>query len=239
MLQCIFVCFVFFIFVFVKIDNIRICYAYNLIMNTNIINKKEILEKTQEFAKDYMKDYDDSHSFSHVIRVTNMATKIALSENLREDQIFIIQLAALTHDIADSKYKDSEHSQQYILRDFFNNLFEDKDIIERIVNISCNVSLSIEISNNNYSTAYNCIELDCVRDADRIDSLGSIGISRYFMYGIVKNKSNINDIINNIQNRTNIIMNNIKTNMGKNISYQKYNVIQMFIEDYCNSINII
>ena len=69
----------------------------------SIINKKEILKKTEEFAKDYMKNYDDSHSFAHVIRVANMATKIALSENLSEDQIFIIQLAALTHDINDSK----------------------------------------------------------------------------------------------------------------------------------------
>ena len=201
-----------------------------------LINKKEILKKTEEFAKDYMKNYDDSHSFSHVIRVANMATKIALSENLNEDQIFIIQLAALTHDINDSKYKDTEETQQDILRKFFNDLFEDKDIIENIVNIACNVSLSIELSNNNYELCKDCIELDCVRDADRIDSLGSIGISRYFMYGIVKNKSNISDIINNIENRTNIIMNNIKTNMGRNISYEKYKVIQIFIEDYCNTV---
>lgn len=202
----------------------------------NIINKKEILIKTQEFAKDYMKNYDDSHSFAHVIRVANMATKIALSENLSEDQIFIIQLAALTHDINDSKYKDTEETQQDILRKFFNDLFEEKDIIENIINIACNVSLSIELSNNNYEYRKDCIELDCVRDADRIDSLGSIGISRYFMYGIVKNKSNISDIINNIENRTNIIMNNIKTDMGRNISYEKYKVIQMFIEDYCNTV---
>lgn len=201
-----------------------------------VINKKEVLEKTEEFAKDYMKLYDDSHSFAHVIRVKNMATKIALSEHLSDDQIFIIQLAALTHDINDSKYKDNEETQQSILRKFFNNLFEDKDIIENIVNISCNVSLSVELSSNNYNSFNNCIELDCVRDADRIDSLGSMGISRYFMYGIVKNKSNINDIINNIENRTNIIMNNIKTDMGRNISYEKYKVIQMFIEDYYNTI---
>ena len=201
-----------------------------------LINKKDILKKTEEFAKDYMKDYDDSHSFAHVIRVANMATKIALSENLSEDQIFIIQLAALTHDINDSKYKDTDDTQQDILRKFFNNLFEDKDIIKNIVNIACNVSLSVELSDTNYDYCKDCIELDCVRDADRIDSLGSVGISRYFMYGIVKNKSNISDIINNIENRTNIIMNTIKTNMGRNISYEKYKVIQMFIEDYCNTV---
>jgi uncharacterized protein len=191
---------------------------------------------TEDFAKDYMKTYDDSHSFEHVIRVKNMATNIALSENLSEEQIFIIQLAALTHDINDSKYRHVEETQQSILRNFFNNLIEDQNIIEKIVNISCNVSLSIELSDNNYDKCNNCIELDCVRDADRIDSLGSIGISRYFTYGIIKKNSTINDIINNIENRTNKIMNNIKTNMGIIISYEKYKIIKIFLDDYHNSI---
>jgi uncharacterized protein len=202
----------------------------------NNINKDEILRMTEDFAKDYMKTYDDSHSFEHVIRVKNMATNIALSENLSEEQIFIIQLAALTHDINDSKYRHVEETQQSILRNFFNNLIEDQNIIEKIVNISCNVSLSIELSDNNYDKCNNCIELDCVRDADRIDSLGSIGISRYFTYGIIKKNSTINDIINNIENRTNKIMNNIKTNMGIIISYEKYKIIKIFLDDYHNSI---
>jgi HD superfamily phosphodiesterase len=104
-----------------------------------ILNKQELLRRTEEFAKDYMKTYDDSHSFEHVVRVKNMATKIALSENLSEEQIFIIQLAALTHDINDSKYRDVDvdETQQNILRKFFNNLIEDKDILETIINISC------------------------------------------------------------------------------------------------------
>jgi len=203
-----------------------------------ILNKQELLRRTEEFAKDYMKTYDDSHSFEHVVRVKNMATKIALSENLSEEQIFIIQLAALTHDINDSKYRDVDvdETQQNILRKFFDNLIEDNDILETIINISCNVSLSVELFNNdNYNLCNNCIELDCIRDADRIDSLGSIGISRYFTYGIIKKNSNINDIIDNIEKRTSKIMNSIKTNMGKNISYEKYKIIKMFIDDYYNS----
>jgi uncharacterized protein len=197
----------------------------------DILNKKDIIKKTEEFVKDYMKYYDDSHSFDHVIRVKNMATKIGLSENLNESQIFIIQLGALTHDINDSKYKTCDETQQNILRTFFDNLIEDKELLENVINISCNVSLSVELSNN-YNSSNNCIELDCIRDADRIDSLGSMGISRYFTYGIIKNNSKIIDIIKNIENRTNKIMNNIKTKMGKNISYEKYKIVKIFIDDY-------
>ena len=48
-------------------------------------------------------------------------------------------------------------------------------------------------------------------------------------------KISIKSIIENIENRTNILMNNIKTDMGKKISKDKYKIIKMFIEDYHNT----
>jgi uncharacterized protein len=211
-------------------------------MDTSFIalSNDEIIILTEDFAKDYMKNYDDSHSFEHAMRVKNMATTLAISENLSEEQIFIIQLAALTHDINDSKYNDNnDDTQENILRTFFNNLIDDRDKLEKIIRIACNVSLSVELANTNNDTkpssSYKSIELDCVRDADRIDSLGAIGISRYFTFGIVKKQSNISNIIENIENRTNILMNNINTDMGKKISREKYKIIRMFIEDYHNT----
>lgn len=201
----------------------------------DFLTKEEIIIITEEFAKDYMKRYDDSHSIEHAIRVKNMATRLAIAENLDDDQIFIIQLAALTHDVNDSKYNNnSEDTQENILRGFFSNLINDKMLLENIITTACNVSLSIELANENRIKS---IELDCVRDADRIDSLGAIGISRYFTYGIVKRQSDISSIIENIENRTNILMNNISTDMGKKISSEKYKIIRMFIEDYRDTMN--
>lgn len=198
------------------------------------LSNEEIIILTEDFAKDYMKKYDDSHSFEHAMRVKNMATTLAISENLNEEQIFIIQLAALTHDINDSKYSNNnDDTQENVLRGFFDNLIDDKSILENIIDIACNVSLSLELAKT--SSSPKSIELDCVRDADRIDSLGAIGISRYFTYGIVNKQSNISSIIDNIENRTNILMNNINTDMGKKISTDKYRIIRMFIEDYRNT----
>jgi uncharacterized protein len=220
--------------------NILLYAIYNMDTSFVALSNDEIIILTEDFAKDYMKNYDDSHSFEHAMRVKNMATTLAISENLSEEQIFIIQLAALTHDINDSKYSNNnEDTQENILRTFFNNLIDDCDKLENIIRIACNVSLSVELANTNNDTkpssSYKSIELDCVRDADRIDSLGAIGISRYFTFGIVKKQSNISNIIENIENRTNILMNNINTDMGKKISREKYRIIRMFIEDYHNT----
>ena len=222
--------------------NILLYAIYNMDTSFVALSNDEIIILTEDFAKDYMKNYDDSHSFEHAMRVKNMATTLAISENLSEEQIFIIQLAALTHDINDSKYSNNnEDTQENILRTFFNNLIDDRDKLENIIRIACNVSLSVELANTNndtkhsHSPSYKSIELDCVRDADRIDSLGAIGISRYFTFGIVKKQSNISNIIENIENRTNILMNNINTDMGKKISREKYRIIRLFIDDYRNT----
>ena len=199
-----------------------------------MINNQEIIDKTETFVKEYMKEYDDSHSFQHVLRVKNIATKIAISENLSDNEIFQIQLASLTHDINDHKYRVENETQEETLIKFFKDML-DFQTMENVITLACNVSLSKEMVNINNSDNYNSILLDCVRDADRIESLGSIGISRYFMYGILKNNNNIDTVIKNIESRTSILIEHIKTNMGKIISYEKYKIIRMFIEDYHSS----
>lgn len=191
----------------------------------------KVIEETTEFVKDFMKNYDESHNFEHVIRVKNMATTIAISENLNTDEIFEVQLGALTHDINDHKYTNDIYAQELILKDFFKNKL-DNDIISNVIIIACNVSLSKQTTLEHNNIHINCKKLKCVRDADRIDSLGSIGITRYFIYGIKKTNSTMKEIITNIETRTNILIKHIKTNLGKEIAEKKIKIIRDFIEDY-------
>lgn len=205
----------------------------NSIMDFNAINK------TETFAKEIMDKYDESHNFSHALRVKNLATKIAISEKLNDTEIFEVILAALVHDINDHKYNNGDN-QEDILRNFFENIL-DKHTTEKVIYLACNVSLSKEIEMVKINTK--CIDynlskqLDCIRDADRIESLGSMGISRYFTYGIIHRNSNIDTIIKNIEHRTGILMQHIKTNEGKRISNDKYNIVKMFIDDYYDTIH--
>jgi len=199
----------------------------------------EIINKTELFAKEIMDTYDDSHNFSHALRVKCLATKIAVSEKLNDSEIFEVILASLVHDIGEHKYRGKE-TQEEKLKNFFEKIL-DTHITDKIVYLACNVSLSKEVEMNNANTKNICYnlnkQLNCIRDADRIESLGSMGISRYFTYGIEKRKNKIDVIIKNIEWRTEILIKNIRTEMGKKISQDKYAIIKLFIDDYNNTIH--
>jgi uncharacterized protein len=196
---------------------------------------QDIIDKTELFVKEYMKGYDDSHSFEHVLRVKKLATEIANSENLSDKEIFEVQLAALTHDINDHKYSVENETQEETLTKFFEDML-DIETMNNVIKMACNVSLSKEIASIGNAEIYNSLKLDCVRDADRIESLGSIGIARYFTYGILKNNNDIDSVVKNIESRTAMLIERIRTNMGKSISVKKYKIIMVFVEDYYSSV---
>jgi len=201
----------------------------------NMLSYYDIVKKTEKFAKEYMEKYDDSHSYEHVFRVRNIAIKIAKSLNLSEKDLFEIELSSLVHDINDHKYNFTEQTQKETLEFFFKDILDLSDM-NNIIYIACNVSLSNEIEMLNNNIVVSSILLDCVRDADRIESLGAIGISRYFTYGIIKQNNKISEVIENIESRTKTLMHHIKTDMGKNIANEKFKIIELFINDYKNSL---
>ena len=200
-----------------------------------------IINKAEKYAKEYISKYDDSHNFDHALRVKSLATKIALSEGLNNNEIFEIIIGSILHDINDHKYSNNNMRQDETLRIFFNSIKDEleENTINRIIYLACNVSLTKELNKDNTNIINYNLEkqLNCIRDADRIESLGALGISRYFTYGIINNKSNIDDVIKNIEHRTSILLNHIKTDMGKKISAKKYIIIKSFIDDYYNSIH--
>jgi hypothetical protein len=67
-----------------------------------------------EVATHFMKDFDGSHDIQHVDRVHKLAIDIANAEvyakKIGEDELTIIQLAAILHDVRDWKYKISKFS---------------------------------------------------------------------------------------------------------------------------------
>ena len=147
------------------------------------MNKSEILNNTVEIVKQKLKDAEAGHDWFHIERVWKNAKKIAQTESC---DIFIVEIAALLHDIADSKFNDgNEEIGPETAKNILESLNLDEESINNVVQIIRNISFK---GGHKYSD-FNSVELQIVQDADRLDAIGAIGIARAFNYGGFKNRT--------------------------------------------------
>ena len=152
-------------------------------INQNETYNQEIILKTIDFVKTSLADAEGGHDWWHIYRVWKTAKHIAQTENI---DMYVIELGALLHDIADSKFHggDEEIGPQQA-QEFLESLQVSEIIIDHVVNIIANISFK----GGNMPQKFKSSELDVIQDADRLDALGAIGIARTFNYGGHKGRS--------------------------------------------------
>lgn len=143
----------------------------------------KVINNTITFVKTTLRNAEGGHDWFHIQRVLNTAITIVKRENANE---FVVQLGALLHDIADSKFHNGDETVgPKIAREFLFSQNVDSSVIEHVVNIINAVSYK----GGHNSSTFNSLELQIVQDADRLDALGAIGIARTFNYGGYKNRT--------------------------------------------------
>lgn len=146
------------------------------------MNKEQIVERTVAFVKAVLADAEGGHDWWHIYRVWKSAKQIAQSEDV---DLFVVELGALLHDIADSKFHDGDETVgPRIAREFLQSLKVDEETITQVENIITNISFK----GGNQEQKFKSAELDVIQDADRLDAMGAIGIARTFNYGGHKNR---------------------------------------------------
>lgn len=141
------------------------------------MNHDLLLKKTREYVKKKMSGESTGHDWFHAERVTRMALKIAQSE--KNVDVFLVEIAALLHDIGDWKLNTSEKSEEKILTETMTTLSFPKELQTKVLDIVPNMSFSKNVSGKKELS----IEGKIVQVADRLDALGAIGIARAFAYG--------------------------------------------------------
>lgn len=160
------------------------------------MKKKEIIEQTVEFVKTTLQGAEGGHDWFHIERVWKNAKLIAFKENV---DLFVVELGALLHDIADAKFYDGDESiGPKKAREFLESLIVQESTIQHIENIIKNISFKNSLEAN--SAKFHSVELDVIQDADRLDALGAIGIARAFNYGGFKNRELYNPEIPPVKN---------------------------------------
>jgi len=146
------------------------------------MTSEKIIENTIAFVQETLKDAEGGHDWFHILRVLNNSKLIAETE---EVDLLTVQLGALLHDIADSKFHDGDETVgPKVARAFLSTQQVSEEVIVHVINIIDNISFK----GGNSKQAFHSKELDVVQDADRLDALGAIGIARAFNYGGFKGR---------------------------------------------------
>lgn len=146
------------------------------------MQEQDLIQKTVIFVKETLHNSESGHNWFHIERVWKNAKHIGKTESVN---MLVVQLAALLHDIADSKFYDGDETiGPTMARNFLAAEKVDEPIIDHVVKIMENMSFRSGYDQPSFQS----IELQVVQDADRLDAIGAIGIARAFHFGGYKNR---------------------------------------------------
>jgi uncharacterized protein len=140
-----------------------------------------IIQKTADYIKQEFSDDSSGHDWWHIYRVWKNALAICQHENADE---FIVQLAALLHDLDDWKFNDSDDETPLRARAWLDSCGVDIPTAEAV----CEIIMHISYKGAGVKNKMKSLEGFIVQDADRLDAIGAIGIGRAFAYGGYKNR---------------------------------------------------
>jgi len=150
------------------------------------LNKEKIIIQTSEYIKGRLSGEGSGHDWWHVYRVWKNAIQIARHE---QADLFVVELAALLHDIADWKFNNgNDDIGPQMAAEWLKSISVEEPVIIHV----CQIIRDISFKGAGVATGMKTIEGMIVQDADRLDAIGAIGIGRAFAYGGSKGREMYN-----------------------------------------------
>jgi uncharacterized protein len=210
------------------------------------MQRAEIIQRTINFVQQTLADSESGHDWWHIFRVYTCAKRIAQNES--GANLLVVELAALLHDIADSKFHNgNEELAPQISGEFLRKLEVDEAIINQVINIIKHVSYKHQFG----ALSAQAIELQIVQDADRLDAMGAIGIARAFSYGGYKKremynpeikpvkynnseeyKNNTAPTINHFYEKLLLLKASMNTEYGKKMASERHKFMEEYLEQF-------
>lgn len=218
----------------------------------NTKNKRRIADEIAQEVRKLLKTAEGGHGWWHIDRVRKLSLHIAAAESADP---FIVELAALLHDIADAKFYDgNEEPGIEIAERLMRKAGVQQTELVEVLKVIGAISFRSEIDGKMYDTP----ETRSVQDADRLDAIGAIGIARAFNYGGYKGreiynpeitpsslssssdyKSRKSPTINHFYEKLLLLKDMMKTNEGKRLAEERHNFMLSYLKQFFDEVNTI
>jgi uncharacterized protein len=144
---------------------------------------QDIIQSVANKIEEKLKGDSGGHDWWHVYRVWQLAKNIV---EIEKADSFVVELAALLHDVADWKYNEGDALAGGIIAQ---TMLAEYSLTDQITNHVIDIIDSLSFKGAGVDTPMKTIEGKIVQDADRLDAIGAIGIARAFAYGGMKGRA--------------------------------------------------
>jgi uncharacterized protein len=209
------------------------------------LNQSEIIRRTADHVRGLLSGDGSGHDWFHVERVRRTALRIGEEE---QADLFVIELAALLHDVSDWKFAGGDHEAgPRAAQAWLGSLGVSPDVIEHV----CDIIAGLSFKGAGVDTAMPTLEGQCVQDADRLDALGAIGIARAFAYGGHKGralydpaippephtsfeayKQSTGPTINHFYEKLLLLKDRMTTATGRRLAAERHAYLERFLEQF-------
>tara|TARA_B100001063_G_C16739464_1_gene543931 strand:- start:1001 stop:1645 length:645 start_codon:yes stop_codon:yes gene_type:complete len=141
-----------------------------------------LVKAIQEKVKAFFENKEGSHDWEHIKRVWKLSIYLQKKEGGNKE---LIELCALLHDVSDHKYNGGDFS---LGGDVAKQWIIDAGGSEALAHQVAIIVPKISFKGAKVEDEELPIEGRIVRDADRLDAIGAIGVARAFAYGGSKNR---------------------------------------------------
>lgn len=214
------------------------------------MNQSDIIQKTADHVKAEFSGEGSGHDWWHMKRVWDNAKTIGQAEGA---DMFVVELGALLHDIADWKDHDGDFSVgPKVAGEWLSSLGVDQEVVHHVQDIVANVSFKGAGVENKIST----LEGRVVQDADRLDAIGAIAVARTFTWGgsrgrVIYNpdtdpelhqtfeayKNSKSSSIHHFYEKLFLFKNMMNTPTGKKLADQRDQFMHQFVDQFLDEWN--
>ncbi|HMR89812.1 MAG TPA: HD domain-containing protein [Saprospiraceae bacterium] len=209
-----------------------------------------IIEKIKNIVKQKLENAEAGHDWLHIERVYNMAVRISTTEQNVDMQV--VEYASLLHDIADAKFYDGDET---IGPKMAREILEQFGVPEYQIIHTVKIIENMSFKGGHAFSDFGSKELDIVRDADRLDAIGAIGIARAFTYGGFKGrklydfdihpdlkmsrdayKNNNGPTINHFYEKLLLLKDKMNTKEGRKLAESRHAYMEEFLKQFLSEV---